>query len=124
MSYLSPEYRAGLNERYQDFILRAVGYKLPAAESAADLIAHAKKCANPPFEAELGLRTEPPFPGAMEPPEEMRNGWRAICASRIFKDDLEVGVIFTTFYSGRPVASFINGPTTMIPDFYKPVAEL
>jgi hypothetical protein len=67
------------------------------------------------------LRTEPPFPGAAEKPDEMPKGWRMICATRLSHEGHDVGVMYTTFVSGRtPSISIVEAATT-IPEEYSPL---
>ena len=114
-------FRAGITRAYRDHIISQLGWKIPNVTSGAELIALAQKVADPPFEAEHGLRTEPPFPGAAEKPDEMPTGWRMICASRLYSGDQEVGVIYLTFVSGRTPSVVFNAPGTLIPKEYLPV---
>jgi hypothetical protein len=109
-------------EAYRDHVMRALGLSLPAVESAAELIALAKRARADELEAASGWRTEPPFPGGGEQPERMPTGWRMICACRLFSQGRERGVVFTTFVSGRPVTIFVNAPGTLIPQEYTPLA--
>jgi hypothetical protein len=118
----SDPYTAGVMRAYRDHVVSTLGYRIPAANSAEELIALAKKTAGPELEAKHGLRTEPPFPGATEEPELMPTGWRMICACRLYEGDVERGVIFTTFVGGRPAAVFMHAPGATIPPEYKPLA--
>ena len=115
-------YRSGVQTAYRDHVIRILGYRIPVAHSAADLIAMAKKTDAGELEAKYGWRTEPPFPGVTEEPDKMPTGWRMICACRMYDGDVERGVIFTTFVGGRPVALFMHGPGMELPKEYKPLA--
>ena len=87
MDATDPRYRAGIQNAYRDHIIRTLGWKIPAVQSAEELIELAKKCADPPLEAENGWHTEPPFPGAVETPEKSPGGWRMIAASRLLEGE-------------------------------------
>jgi hypothetical protein len=116
-------YRTSAAGAYRDYMIRTLGWELPRVNSADELIALARRVTPPPFEAENGWRTEPPFPGAGERPEEMLpGGWRMICACRLYAGQEEVGAIFMTFFSGRPVAVVVSPPGTVIPEEYLPIA--
>jgi len=104
-----------------DHVISTLGWKIPQVTSAGELIELAKRVDTAALEAETGLRTEPPFPGALETPERMPNGWRMISACRLFSGVHEMGVIFMTFYSGRTVSIVINPPGTAIPAEYSPI---
>jgi hypothetical protein len=116
-----PQLRSHGMSEYRDHVLRVLGYPIPVVESGEELITLARKLAAPEFEARLGWRTEPPFPGASEKPEKMETGWRMICACKFFKGDDQMGTLFMTFVSGRPVGVVINVPTTTIPAEYTPI---
>jgi hypothetical protein len=103
---------------YNEHVANALGRPLPNVGSADELRALAQRLRPPAFEAEHGWRTEPPFPGAMEKPEQMSDGWRAIGACRLFEGENELGVIFMTFYGGRPAGAFLGTPGTAIPEEY------
>ena len=94
---------------------------LPDAGSEAGLVELAKKLAAPAIEAEMGWRTEPPFPGSHERAEHMPNGWRMLCACKWYKGDEELGVIFITLYSGKTTSVYITSPGTPIPGEYLPI---
>jgi hypothetical protein len=112
----------GVMRAYRDHVISVLGYLIPAVTSGAELIELAKRTAGPALEAEHGLSTQPPFPGAAEVPEKMPTGWRMICASRLYRNGVERGVLFTTFVSGRTTTVVVNGPGTVIPDEYKALA--
>jgi hypothetical protein len=119
----TPQYRTYILSTYRDHVIATLGWKIPVVSSADGLRGLAQRCAAPPFEAEIGWRTDPPFPGALEPPEQTPNGWRMICASRVYnRDDVELGVIFMTLYGGRTTSVFVNGPGSLIPETWKPLA--
>ena len=56
-----------------------------------------------------------------EKPEEMSDGWRMICASRLYSGNVELGVIYMNFYSGKPLSVFLSPPGTDIPAEYTPI---
>jgi hypothetical protein len=113
----------GVMRAYRDHVISVLGYQLPAVTSGTQLIELAKRTAGPALEAEHGLSTQPPYPGAAEVPEEMPTGWRLICACRLYHNGTERGVLFTTFVSGRKTTVVFNGPGTVIPDEYKPLSS-
>lgn len=112
----------GVMRAYRDHVITVLGYTIPAVTSSAELIELARRTAGPALEAEHGLSTDPPYPGAAERPEQMPTGWRMICASRLYKGGIERGVLFTTFVSGRKSTVVVSAPGTVIPDDYKPLA--
>jgi hypothetical protein len=115
-------FRAGAMGHYRDHLITVLGWKIPAVQSAQELIELAKKAGSPEIETRYGWRTDPPFPGATEVPEEMPTGWRMICACHIFEGETYRGIVFTTFVSGRKTTVVINAPgTAVIPDDYKPL---
>jgi hypothetical protein len=116
-------FRAEAMRAYRDHVASTLGLRTPAVTSGAELIDLVKKTATGDVEAKYGWRTEPPYPGLREEPEEMPTGWRMICACRLFDDaGIERGVVFTTFISSKPVAVFVNHAGAVIPDNYKPLA--
>jgi hypothetical protein len=112
--------RYNASEQYRDHVIKSLGYKLPHVGSAEGLIELARKADAGELEAANGWRTEPPFPGAGERPEEMPTGWRMICASKLFAGDDAIGTIFMTFVSGRPVGSVVVNDFP-IPREYSPI---
>jgi hypothetical protein len=116
-----PDLLNGVMRTYRDHVIRVLGWQLPNVASGEELIALAKKTEASALEAEHGLRTEPPFPGAAEKPDEMPKGWRMICATRLSHEGHDVGVMYTTFVSGRtPSISIVEAATT-IPEEYSPL---
>lgn len=113
-----PSNRAIVMREYRDHVTRVLGPILPAVASAAELIALARSIPVPAIEAERGWHTEPPFPGAVENPELMSDGWRMICASRLLSGDEDLGVIFMTLYAGKAAGVFLAGPGTAFPEEY------
>jgi hypothetical protein len=107
--------RAGIAHAYRERVIDILGFKIPGARNAAELIALAKRLDARELEAERGWRTEPPFPGAGEPPEQTPAGWRMMCASHVFVDGNVAGIIFLTLFSNKPVAVFVNQPDYQIP---------
>jgi hypothetical protein len=108
--------RGGISLAYRERVMQVLGYKVPAVASAAALMAVAKRLDAAELEAERGWRTEPPFPGYAEPPQELPNGgWRMTCATNIFVGNDHAGVVFLTLYSGRPVAVVMNRHDSPIP---------
>jgi hypothetical protein len=105
---------------YRDHVISVLGWNIPPAESAQELIEMVKKVGSPELETRFGWRTDPPFPGMTEEPEQMRTGWRMICACHVYEGETYRGIIFTTFVSGRKATVVVNAPrTTVIPDNYK-----
>jgi len=107
---------------YRDHIVSTLGYKLPDVSSAGELIAMAKTIKVPAWEAQRGWRTDPPFPGLTEAPEEGKGSWRMICASRLFVGDEESAVIFMTLVSGKTATVAINAARWVIPERYLPLS--
>jgi hypothetical protein len=103
---------------YREHVIGQLGFHVPATETAAEFIALAKSLTAPSADSTPGWRTDPPFPGALEPPEKMVAGWRMICASRLFVDGVESGVIFLTLLSGKKPSVFVSPPGTVIPKEY------
>lgn len=103
---------------YREHVIRQLGARVPAADTAAEFVALASSLTAPNAESTPGWRTDPPFPGVLEPPEKVPNGWRMICASRLFVDGIEAGVIFLTLFSGKPPAVFVAPARTVIPEEY------
>ena len=117
---MNDQLRSEAATMYRNRLIQKVGYPCPNVASGEALINIAVRAAYPPFEAALGWRTEPPFPGAGEPPVEMGPGkWRMICASRLYVNDVEAGVLYTTIFSGRPSAVVLSAVGTPIIDTYK-----
>jgi hypothetical protein len=114
-------FRRNVAQVYRDVVIDALGYKIPPVGSAEELLELARKAGADALEAANGWRTEPPFPGAGEKPEEMPRGWRMICASKFFVDDTPMGTIYMTFVSGRPVSVIVNPPDYPIPKEYLPI---
>lgn len=121
MDTTSAGFRMHVQQTYCDLMIDQLGYKIPHVGSAEGLIALARRIDAGPLESANGWRTEPPFPGAGETPEEMPKGWRMICASKFFVGDKAVGTIFMTFVSGRPVAVVVNFADFPIPKEYSPI---
>jgi hypothetical protein len=116
---MNDQFRSESALTYRNHLINMLGRQCPNVTSGAELIAQALRTRNPEFEAALGWRTEPPFPGAGEVPQEMPNGrFRMICASRLYLNDVEAGVIFTTFYSGKSFAVYVSPPGNHIPPEY------
>jgi hypothetical protein len=120
---MDANFKSGLSFMYRDHVSGLLGYEIPNVTSAEALLELAKKITVPAFEEERGWRTDPPFPGTTEAPEEMRGRWRMICATRFYVDDREMGVIFMTLVSGRPTGLIINAPHSHIPQEYLPLAS-
>jgi hypothetical protein len=116
-----PDLLNGVMRAYRDHVIRVLGWQIPNVTSGEELVELARKAEASALEAEHELRTEPPFPGAAEKPDEMPKGWRMICAARLFHGGVEVGVMFTTFVSGRTPSIFINAPGSPIPEEYSPI---
>jgi len=116
--------RPAVATEYRNHLIRTLGYQLPAFTSAEEIIACAKSVTPPPYEAEQGWRTEPPFPGLADRPEETPAGWRMACACRLMSGDRELGVIFVTFFGGRPMAAVVSPPETEIPKQYSPISAM
>ena len=114
--------RIGVAQVYRDHVIATLGYKIPPVGSAAELIELARKAGADELEAANGWRTEPPFPGAGETPEEMPSGWRMICASKLFVRGEPAGTIFMTFVSGRPVSSVVITDHP-VPPQYSPIVS-
>jgi hypothetical protein len=98
-----------------------LGFKVPVVRSATDLLEVAKRLDASALEAANGWRTEPPFPGYGETPQELPNGWRMMCASNVFVGNEHLGVIFITLISGKPVAVVMNQRDSPIPSSFKAV---
>jgi hypothetical protein len=113
--------RGGIALAYRERVIGVIGYKVPAVDSAAELLAIAKRLNATELEATYGWRTEPPFPGYAETPDELPNGWRMTCATNIFVGDEHAGVIFITLYSGKPVAVVMNRHDSPIPSSFTAV---
>ena len=118
-----PNLRPIVMKAYNTHLIRTFGNQLRQVRSAAALIELAKSIPAPDFETAEGWRTEPPFPGLGETPEEMPDGWRMICASRLFSGNVELGVIYMNLYSGKPVSCFLSPPGTDIPATYTAIAS-
>lgn len=103
---------------YTAHLIRRFGNQLRTVRSAEALIELARSIPAPDFEAAEGWRTEPQFPGLGEKPEEMPDGWRMICASRLYSGNVELGVIYMNFYCGKPLSVFLSPPGTDIPAEY------
>lgn len=115
--------RLGLINLYRGHLWDVFGPAVPDVSTGDELIALLKAIPTAKFEADLGVRCDPPFPGACEPPEQMPTGWRAICACRVFDgNDREAIVLYTTFVSGRRPTMVYNPAGTVIPDRYLPLA--
>jgi len=117
------QFRAGAMRAYREHVSGKLGYRIPAVTSGAALVELARAATADELEAQCNWRPDPPFPGASEEPAEMPTGWRMICACRLYVDDQEQGVVYTTFVGGRPVAIAVNGPGTEIPEEWKPIAS-
>lgn len=116
---MNDQFRSEAAVMYRDHLIVTLGRQIPNVASVQGLIDVAARTRGPAFEAANGWRTEPPFPGAGEVPEEMPNGrFRMICASRLYVGDVEAGVIFTTFYSGRASAVYVSPAGQRIPAEY------
>jgi hypothetical protein len=103
---------------YRDHVTRVLGPVIPHVAAAAELIEMARSIPRAPIEEQQGWHTEPPFPGAVEKPQEMSDGWRMVCASRLYKGEEDLGVIFMTLYCGRPAGVFLQGPGNAVPEEY------
>ncbi len=115
--------RTFITDSYADHASACVGNPVPGAETAEEFFTRAKHITVPEFEAANGWRTDPPFPGLLEKPEKMPHGWRMICATRLFEDARETGVLFVTLMSGRTASAFVAAPGTPIPKEYLPAAS-
>jgi hypothetical protein len=113
--------RALALEAFRNYTHVELGYRIPAADSAEELLALARRLDTREIEAANGWRTEPPFPGLGEKPERMPVGWRMICASKLFAGNEAIGFVFTTLVSGRPTSMVINNPDYAIPKEYSPI---
>ena len=124
MAVNNAEFRKGVTQAYRDRVMGVLGWKIPAVTSAAELIELAKKVDTIALEKETGLRTEPPFPGAVETPHEMpNNGWQMNCACRLYLDSKELAVIFMTFCSGKAASIVVSPAGAAIPEEYSPIAS-
>lgn len=111
-------------QMYRSHISASIGIPLPEVSSGAELIELVKKIPVAEFEAGYGLQTKPPFPGFAETPEHMPTGWRMICACRLYdREENEIGVLYSTFVSGRRSTVVFNAPGTFIPEEYLPLAS-
>ena len=113
--------RGWISLAYRELVMQTIGYKVPAVDSAEELIAVAKRLDATQLEAEKNWRTDPPFPGYGEKPEQLPNGWRMTCATNIFVDGQHAGVLFITLYSGRAVAVVMNRADSPIPGTFTAV---
>ena len=120
---MDASFRSGLTNMYRDHVIAILGYEIPKVPSAEALIHLAKRITVPAFEAERGWRTDVPFPGVTEEPEEMRTGWRMICATRFYVGNVETAVIYMTLVSGRTCSVFLSHPGTPIPEQYLPLGS-
>jgi len=118
-----PMNRAIVMREYSEHVRHVLGPLVPDVASAGELIALAKTIPIPAIEAQYGWHTEPPFPGAVEKPEQMSDGWRMICASRLYKGEEDLGVIFMTLYCGKPVGVFLQGPGNAVPEEYSALSS-
>jgi hypothetical protein len=119
---MDQEFRTTATTAYLKYVMQTVGRVIKAVASPEELIALARTLDGAEVETEHGWRSDPPFPGVHEQPEAMELGsYRMICASRIYKDDVEKGVLFMTFRSEKGPNIFIAGPTTVIPPEFKRV---
>jgi hypothetical protein len=116
-----PNLRPIVMKAYTAHLIQTFGNQLRVVRSADGLIELAKTIPIPEFEAAEGWRTVPQFPGMGEKPEEMPDGWRMICASRLYSGNVELGVIYMNFYSGKPLSVFLSPPGTDIPAEYTPI---
>jgi hypothetical protein len=119
---MDPYFRKRVMDAYFAHLRMSIGaVSVPTAASAAEFVALAKGISTPAFEAENDWRTDPPLPGLLEKPEQIApNGWRMICASRLYEGAREAGVLFVTLMSGKPVGAFLAEPGTVIPKEYLP----
>jgi hypothetical protein len=118
-----PNLRPIVMKAYTGLLISTFGKQLAQVRSAEALIELAQRIPVPDFEAAEGWRTEPQFPGMGEKPEEMPDGWRMICASRLYSGNVELGVIYMSFYSGKPLSVFLSPPGTEIPAVYTAIAK-
>jgi len=120
---MDANFRSGVTNMYRDHVIGILGYEIPKVPSADALIHLAKRITVPAFEAERGWRTDAPFPGVTEEPEEMRSGWRMICATRFYVDNVETAVMYMTLVSGRTCGVVLSLPGTVIPKQYLPLTS-
>jgi len=120
---MDESFRSGVTNMYRDHMTTILGYETPNVPSAEALIHLAKRITVPEFEAERGWRTDPPFPGVTETPEKMRTGWRMICATRFYVNNVETAVFYVTLFSGRTCSIVLNHPGTVIPKEYLPLSS-
>jgi len=120
---MDPYFRMSAMDSYIWHARSFVGDPVPDAATAAEFVALAKRMPKPDFERANGWRTDPPLPGLLEKPEKIANGWRMICASRIYQGTQEVGVLFLTLMTGKTPAAFVAEPGTFIPEEYLPAAS-
>ncbi len=117
-----PNLRPIVMKAYNALLTQRFGGQLRQVRSGEALLELAQSIPAPAFEAAEGWRSEPTFPGVGEKPVETENGWRMICASRLYEGSVELGVIYMNFYSGKPVSVFLSPPGTDIPADWRPIA--